>query len=83
MFKSTILKIVLALLLFEEVLCRSDGPPQPQICFPDIQLVPQHRGTAPQTSTAPFSIEVEDTRYTAGATINSKKCSNLVSEVCC
>lgn len=78
MFKLAILKIISALLLFDVVLCRSYGPPQPLICQPDIQLIPQHEGTAPQTTAAPFSIEVQNTTsYIAGATINSKKYSNF------
>lgn len=77
MFQSRILKIISAFLLFELVLCRSTGPPLPQICDPDIQLIPQHRGTAPQITAAPFSVDIENTSYIAGATINSKKCSNF------
>ncbi len=79
MFKSIILKIVLALLLFEVVWCLPDGPPQPLICNPSIQLIPQHVGTAPQTTTAPVSIQVGTISYVAGATITSKKCSNFNS----
>ena len=72
--RSTILKLVAALLLFKVVWCRSNGPPLPRICAPSISLIPQHEGTAPQLmSTAPFSIEVEEISYVAGATINGMK----------
>lgn len=71
--RSIILKLMVAYLLLEVVSCRSYGPPQPRICDPSISLVPQHEGTAPKVSASPFSIEVEDTSYVAGATINGMK----------
>ena len=67
------LRSVLFFTLFSLVLCRSDGPPLPDICVPAYQLIPQHMGTAPQTGAASFFIEVEDASYIAGATITSKE----------